>query len=264
MMSDFYTDTVRRLLADGTLHTDMRVLVVAGGAHDREAWLACGVGDVVISNVDARMRGDEFAPYAWSFQDAEALTYADGEFDVCVCHNGLHHCASPHRALLEMYRVARLGVLFFEPLDSPLTRLGVRLNLGQEYEHAAVFDNDMRFGGVRNTEIPNYVYRWTPAEVRKVVQCFAPVGTHRIRFFYATRAPWGRLRLLRNKAALVLAALLLPLVRLAGAVYPGIANNFAALVLKPAPDALFPWIARTPDGGVALRREWLTRRYAKP
>ena len=49
-----------------------------------------------------------------------------------------HHCHSPHRGLLEMYRVARRGVLAFEPRDTRLVRLGVRLGFGQEYEIAAV------------------------------------------------------------------------------------------------------------------------------
>jgi hypothetical protein len=163
-----------------------------------------------------------------------------------------------------MYRVSRVGVLFFEPLDTPLVRLGVRINLGQEYELAAVFDNDMRFGGVQNTQIPNFVYRWTESEVRKCVQSYAPVGRHRFRFFYATRVPWGRLRLLRNKALLALAVVALPLLRVAGAIYPRLANNFAALVLKPrVPEDLFPWIQPDPAGGVTLRREWLSARYHK-
>jgi SAM-dependent methyltransferase len=262
-MSDFYEETVRGLVRDGTLRTDMRVLVVAGGDHDRDVWRACGFTDVVISNLDERMDGAAFAPFAWSFQNAERLDYPDGAFDFCVCHNGLHHCASPHRALLEMYRVARLGLLFFEPLDAPLVRLGVRLNLGQEYELAAVFDNDLRFGGVQNSEIPNYVYRWTEREVRKCIQCFAPVGPHRFRFFYATRVPWARLRILRNKALLALAVVALPVLRVAGAIYPRIANNFAALVLKPrVPEELFPWI-QARGSGVGLRPEWLRARYLK-
>ena len=35
--------------------------------------------------------------------------FEDGAFDFVVVHQGLHHCHSPHRGLLEMYRVARRG-----------------------------------------------------------------------------------------------------------------------------------------------------------
>ena len=40
-----------------------------------------------------------------------------------------------------------------------------------------------RFGGQRNTPIPNYVYRWTRREVEKTVLAFAPVAKHRFFLF---------------------------------------------------------------------------------
>jgi ubiquinone/menaquinone biosynthesis C-methylase UbiE len=63
--------------------------------------------------------------------DAERLTYGDGSFDVVIAHAGLHHCHSPHRALLEMYRVARKAAIAFESRDSRLIRTAVRLGLVQ-------------------------------------------------------------------------------------------------------------------------------------
>ncbi len=77
-------------------------------------------------------------------QDVERLGFTDRAFDFVVVHQGLHHCHSPHRGLLEMYRVARRGVLAFEPRDTRLVRLGVRLGFGQEYEIAAVAENGLR------------------------------------------------------------------------------------------------------------------------
>ena len=100
-----------------------------------------GFTDVVISNVDTRTTSAAFAPFEWSFQDAEDLTYPDDSFDFCIVHSGLHHCKSPHEALLEMYRVSRQGVLVFEPCDNLTTRIGVWLGIGQEYEIAAVAGN---------------------------------------------------------------------------------------------------------------------------
>lgn len=70
----------------------------------------------MISNLDDRMVDDgRYAPMEWSYQDAEHLTYGDETLDVCVVHDGLHHCRSPHQALLEMLRVARRGVLAHRP-----------------------------------------------------------------------------------------------------------------------------------------------------
>ena len=263
LAGDFYADVVRSLLHAGTFHRDMRVLVVCGGPYDRDVLLQCGFRDVTISNLDSRMQGNEFTPFAWSFQDAERLSYADDTFDVTIVHNGLHHCYLPHRAVCEMYRVSRVGLLVFEPYDGPLSRLAVRTGLGQEYEVAAVFDNDMAFGGVGNTEIPNYVYRWTEDEVRKLVQSFAPIGRHRFGFYYAMRPPWMRLLLLKSKLALVATIAMLPLIKLGSVLFPKVSNNFAFVVLKPRiPEDLLPWL-KVQDGAVKLNREWLRARYLK-
>jgi SAM-dependent methyltransferase len=266
---DFYSDTLRKLLRSGEIDLTMRVLVVCGGDRDRDALHQCGFRHVTISNLDVRMRGDEFAPFQWSYQDAEHLTFADDQFDLCIAHSGLHHCRSPHRALIEMYRVAKVGVLVFEPYDGPFARLGVLLNIAQEYEVAAVFDNDLAFGGLQNTEVPNYVYRWTEIEVRKSIQSYAPFGRHRFSFFYATRVPWSRFRLLKNKVYLGLALTSIALVRLVGLVFPRVCNNFAFFVLKPRmPDDLFPWLTladadKSVRGNITVNKDWFTRRYRK-
>ena len=260
-MADFYAETVQRLVKEGHLTRKMRILVLCGGTLDRNVFAGCGFTDVTISNLDERMVGDEFAPFAWSFQDAENISYADGEFDFCFVHNGLHHCYSPHRALLEMYRVARIGLVVFEPRDGLITRLGVALSMGQEYETAAVFDNNCDYGGVKNSEIPNFVYRWTEDEVRKCISSFAPTGRHRFGFFYATRIPWRSLRLKRNKMYLFAAVMLLPILKAMSVVTPRICNNFGFMVLKPKlPADLFPWIELA-GGKERVKRSWLVSRY---
>ena len=40
------------------------------------------------------------------------------------------------------------------------------------------------FGGVDNTKIPNYVYRWTEKEVRKLISSYNPKYNHTIKFNY--------------------------------------------------------------------------------
>jgi SAM-dependent methyltransferase len=191
------------------------------------------------------------------------LTFADDEFDWCIAHSGLHHCHSPHRALLEMYRVSRVGVLVFEPRDGMLVRLGVRLGVGQDYEVAAVADNDLAFGGVRNSELPNYVYRWTPREVHKTISSYAPIGPHRFHFFYALRVPWSRLKLLRNKAYLAGVVAAMPLLKALSWLLPGLCNNFCFMIRKPKyPEELFPWLSRT-DGKLELNRDWVRARYGQ-
>ncbi len=260
-MESFYKQTIQKLLREGVMHSDHRVLVVCGGEEDRDTLKACGLTRVVISNVDERQTADGFAPFEWSYQDAENLTYEDGAFDFVVVHSGLHHCRSPHRGLLEMYRVASRGVVLFEPYDNVVTRLGQRLGIGQEHEHAAVYFNDCRYGGVRNTEIPNYVYRFTKREIDKTIQTHDPVADHEIRYTFAMRIPWVPLKGRKNKVFYYAVVLAYPLIMLASWLYPPMSNNFAAVIIKPGSNTpLHPWLERSEDG-VRLNRTWLTERY---
>jgi SAM-dependent methyltransferase len=258
---DFYRGTLLWLLKKGIFARETRILVICGGAADREVLCDLGFSNVTISNLDVRLKGDEFAPYEWSFQDAENLTYRDEEFDFCIAHNGLHHCHSPHRGLLEMYRVAKSGVLIFEPRDTLVARAGVRLNFGQDYEVAAIADNALRFGGVRNTFMPNYVYRWTEREIEKTVASFAPWGKHRFIFRYALRIPWRRLNIMKNKIFLFAVQMLLPILRIFFALFPKQSNCFAFVILKPRiPIDLHPWL-RSENTDIVLNEEYIHRRY---
>jgi lipopolysaccharide/colanic/teichoic acid biosynthesis glycosyltransferase/ubiquinone/menaquinone biosynthesis C-methylase UbiE len=261
--SEFYLDVLRDLLRTGVLHRDMEVLVVCGGRVDRAVLAACGFRRVVISNIDAATSATDFAPFTWSYQDAERLTYPNESFDFCLVHSGLHHCYSPHRALLEMYRVARAGLLFFEPYDNLLTRVGVRFRIGQEYEHASVFCNRCEHGGVANTPIPNYVYRWTEKEIVKTLQTFAPHARHNIRFIHKMRIPWTQLRKRRNPTLYTIVRLAQPALKLLETWAPRQSNNFAALVLKPElPQALHPWLRQDGDA-IVLNDAWVASRYGR-
>ncbi|MCP5518291.1 MAG: methyltransferase domain-containing protein [Verrucomicrobiales bacterium] len=258
---DFYTGTVRRLMQRGLISTEMSVLVVCGGTLDRDAFQALGYREVTISNLDSRMRGDEFAPFKWSYQDAENLGLPDASFDWVVAHSGLHHCHSPHRGLLEMYRVARRGVLVFEPRDSLLARVGVRFNFGQDYEVAAVVYNSMEYGGVRNTCVPNYVYRWSEREIEKALRSYAPTAAPRIHYFYALRLPHERLEAMRNRAVARTLKLFLPVIRALTTVFPRQCNNFAFAAEKDHSAAnLHPWL-KLRDGETVIDADWVGRHY---
>jgi SAM-dependent methyltransferase len=96
--------------------------------------------------------------------DAEQLPFPDRSFDVVAVHDGLHHLDDPYRAIGEMARVARQGVLILEPARAALTRLAVWAGLAEEVEEAG-----------------NYVYRLDPGEV---VTCLQQQGF--------SRAAWRR------------------------------------------------------------------------
>jgi len=258
---DFYEATLEWLIDAGVLSRELNVLVVCGGPFDRDVLLKAGFTDVTISNLDSRLSGNEFSPFRWRYQDAERLEFPDDEYDFCIAHNGLHHCASPHRALLEMFRVAKKGVLVFEPRDTLLVRLGIRLNFGQDYETASVEGDGLGFGGMRNSGIPNYVYRWTEREVEKTIRSFSPWGEPRFLFRYALRVPWARLRAMRNKTFFLLIGSLLPLLKFFCFCFPKQSNGFAFAIVKPRiPADVLPWL-KLENGRIMVNRDWMERRY---
>ncbi len=260
----FYYQALSGLLKRGLLDVDSSILVTCGGELDCEVLRDLGFKQVTISNLDSRMRGTEYAPYQWSFQNAEKLTYADGQFEFCIEHNGLHHCYSPHKALLEMYRVAKQGIVMFEPYDNWLSRLGVAMGIGQDFEHAAVFYNDLVFGGVENSWLPNYIYRWTRRELVKTIRCYSPWGESRFEFIHQLRVPWQQLKGRKNPLFLWGVVMAWPILRLLSLALPRQTNCFAAAIFKPDPKRdLHPWLQLDSEARIELNRSWLERRYRK-
>jgi len=247
--SGFYHRVLGGLLDDGLLRRDMSVHAAAGGKADRDILLALGFDDVTVSNLDEREAGAGLAPYAWRYEDAENLSLEDGSVDIAVISAGLHHCRSPHRALLELYRVARVAVVALESGDSALMRLGARFGAVDDYELGAVAAHGLAAGGVANTSTPNYVYRWTEREVAKTVASFAPHARHRIRYFREFELPDVLVESVRGPRGLALRALR-PALGLVVRVLPGQANLFAFAIEKPQlPRDLQPWL-RLEDGRV--------------
>jgi SAM-dependent methyltransferase len=262
-MEAFYARTLQQLLDRQVLRRDMELLIVCGSDQDRDVLRHVGFTRATISNVEPGVTEDLVAPYTWSHQHAEALTFPDGAFDFVIVHEGLHHCHSPHRAMLEMYRVARRGILVFEPRDTLLVRLGVRLDFGQEYEVAAVAGNRLTSGGVDNTAIPNYVYRWSEREIEKTFRAFEPLAPPRICHFYTLRIPSGRIDAMKNRLAANLLRALLPLVRLLTRLFPKQCNGFAWVVEKPElPRDLHPWL-ELERGKPVFSAAWGQRHYGE-
>src|SRR5208283_2567571 len=236
----FYQETLAHFIRD----RDASILVCAGGHLDKEVFQREGFTNVTISNLDVRMQGEEYAPYKWLFADAQALPCDDESYDYVVIHAALHHCSLPHKALTEMYRAARKAILAFEARDSLIMRLIVRLRLTQVFEHTAVYYNDCKFGGVNNTEIPNYVYRWTEREVEKTINAFAPYGQNTFRFRYGTAYPTTPEAEKNASLKVALVRMARPWFWLFARLFPRQQNLFAFYVEKPSlPRDLYPWLA---------------------
>src|SRR3954462_8902000 len=131
---DFYASRLDEWIGDRSAS----ILVVGAGFNDRQVLRKLGFKNVVLTDLDREVRPDPVDGFRVEYQNAEQLTYADESFDYVVANAMLHHCSSPHRALLEMYRVARKGVMAVEARDNFTMRMGIRLGLASEYETGAV------------------------------------------------------------------------------------------------------------------------------
>lgn len=220
VVTGFYCAVLRSLIEKGQISTTDSVLVVCGGELDEKVAGMVGFSGAVITG----MEGDV------ACQNAENLTYDDGSFDVVIVHAGLHHCYSPHRALLEMYRVSRKAVVAFEARDSLLSRIASRMSLTEQYELSSVTSNGC--GGVAESGIPNFVYRWTERDVKKAIASYDPMRMPSVQFFYDLRLPIQRFtgsgwRLLRMTALMIE-----PLSGLFAKLLPSQCNEFAFAIFK--------------------------------
>lgn len=246
----FYVEVLKAAMRNGALQHDHRILVVCGSVRDEASLREAGLRNFEMSNIGGHVE-----------VDVENLPYPDASYDAVIVHSGLHHCASPHRGLLEMYRVAKRCIILFEPADNLVTRLGQRLGIGQTYEFAAVQGNRLECGGWRNTSVPNWVYRFTAPEIRQTINCAAPLGPHQFYFHYRTRVPWQQLRARRNKLPLIMATVAAPVLRVLDAVGPVASNNLAAVIVKPElPAERFPWVEQRGAEWVA-DRSWFRTKF---
>jgi len=158
-----------------------RVLIVGGSAIDVSVLRAVGFRQLTLSNIDSvrlsadDIPGGEDLSVEVTSADVENLHFGDDSYDVVIAHEVLHHCRSPHAGLLDMLRVSRGHVIVMEPHDSLFMKILGRMRLATfPYELAAVIDHNYQSGGVRDSCIPNFVYRWNRNEVFKTASSFTP------------------------------------------------------------------------------------------
>ena len=257
----FYSNIVNKRIPD----KGSSILVCGGGMLDKETFLDLGYRNVTMSNLDTRDAAERFAPYKWDYQDAQSLSYDDNSFDYVVIHAAIHHAPMPHKVLLEMYRVSRLGLLAFEARDSVLMRIVTKLKLAQEYEHAAVFYNDCAYGGVNNTEIPNYVYRWTEREIEKTIQSYDPVRKHTFLYDYGSAYPCTPELELKNSFKVIVLALMKPIYMIFSKIFFKQQNQFAFFISKVTQgNPLFPWLYEDKEtSNIKFNKAWAEKKYKK-
>ncbi len=182
----FYQQTINRLIHN----KQASILVVAGGKNDALVLNNLGFTNVLISNITHEPLYP-VAPYPYHKENAEQLSYADASFDYVIVCAALHHLTQPHKGLLEIYRVARIGAIMLEATDTILMNTMIKLGIAEDYEQSAVERQNHQAGGSNNTEIPNYVYRWKAREIEKTIKSYAPHVKQNITMYYGLTLPYG-------------------------------------------------------------------------
>lgn len=152
-------------------------LTVGDGRYGSDAhYLASKGADATATDIsDALLReGAEMGFISkFSKENAEALSFGDGSFDFVLCKESYHHFPRPMKALYEMLRVSRKGVVLLEPVDHyvftnffqaffrsillAVNALGIfKLLFGKEIKRHTYED------------VGNYVYKVSEREMEKV------------------------------------------------------------------------------------------------
>jgi ubiquinone/menaquinone biosynthesis C-methylase UbiE len=169
---NFYKKIISKYLEN---KTNNKILVLGAGRIDLEVFK--DFSNVSFTNVmNENIENQKYKIIDKIYM--QKLPFENESYDYVITHASIHHCSQPHAAILEMYRVAKHGVIFIESQDCFLTRLSCKIGLSEEFEISAV--KNRNFGGVDNTSIANFVYRWTESEIYKLINSYDPQGKFKI------------------------------------------------------------------------------------
>lgn len=256
---EFYVRTINEFIENKSAN----ILVCGGGALDASVFKILGFKNITISNLDARNASNQFHPFKYSFENAESLSYKNNSFDYVIIHAAIHHASSPHRVLTEMFRVSKIGFIAFESRDSIVMGLMEKLKLTELYETSAVFFNECKFGGVNNTNIPNYIYRWTEREIEKTIRSYSPYYKNEYFYRYETALPatigFGKNSIIK----VIIIIFAAPFYFTFSKIFKKQQNLFAFFV-KKNPDKLLPWIlSSNKTSEHVLNEDWIVSHYRK-
>lgn len=253
-MKKLYARVLEKAISIGVINTESKILVVGGGPNDFLTLRHFNFQNVVISNLAPHGNQTDFNPYTWVRSDLNELKFENNSFDLVIVSAALHHLYSPHRGLCEMLRVSSKAVIFIESSDNILSKFARKIGFVPSYEIDAIL-NDGK-GGVENSSIPNFIYRWTRSEVKKTVNSFLPHTSNSFCFFHNYELPVARLNRSKNifiKATLPLIWFLKLFLK---TFIPRQANEFGVLIIKG--QKLHPWLigkTNNPKLNLAYLRE---------
>ena len=258
MRIDFVKRTFRYLFDHEVVAPSDRLLVIGGTDLDAETLFDIGFKNITILNInkDALPRFGQKVKFIQG--DVTNMSLQTDSVDVAFTSDCLHHCSSPHGAVIAMYRAARKAVVVIESRDNLLMKLGIRLGFTSNYE--LMSKNMDGHGGVDYSAVPNFVYRWTEKEFEKTIQSADPTIKHKFFYRYDLTLPERRFSASRSTIQRWALSGVAPLARAISTAFPRQGNTFAMAVLKdPETCELRPWLERV-DGEVRPRSEYYAKR----
>ena len=177
---EFYQNQILKFL-----NKNKSILVLGASSDEANLFHKLHFKKITLSNIDlAQLKGAEKYNFRKIKIDFRNLYRIKNSFyDFVVVHASIHHASKPHNILLEMYRIAKLGILIVESNDSFIMRLAVKLKFSEDFEKSAL-NYKTYVGGVDGSHIPNYVYRWTEREIKKLFYSYQPDKKINIIFNY--------------------------------------------------------------------------------
>jgi ubiquinone/menaquinone biosynthesis C-methylase UbiE len=70
--------------------------------------------------------------------DARKLPFKDDSFDIGFAYEGLHHLPNPQNAIGELARICTETIIFFEPVDTPITKTLIYLGFVEKEEPSRI------------------------------------------------------------------------------------------------------------------------------
>jgi len=165
------------------LNKSKSILVLGASSDEARLFQKLLFKKVTLSNINLDQLKD-FKKYKFKKKKIDfrnLFKIKNNSYDYVVVHASIHHTSKPHNILLEMYRIAKYGALIIESNDSLIMRLSVKLNFSEDFEKSALSQN---VGGVDGSNVPNYVYRWTERELKKLFYSYQPDKKINIIFNY--------------------------------------------------------------------------------
>jgi SAM-dependent methyltransferase len=171
----FYEKTLNKYI-----NKKASILIIGASEREHELYKSLQYENFLLSN----FKPDSIKPsYKIIHVDATKMDFKDSSFDYVITHACIHHMRKPHLAILEMYRVSKIGALIIEGNDSLLMRISAKLKMSEDFEVSSL-DKANKLGGVEESGIPNYIYRWNEREIFKTLSSYEPEIEHKIYFNY--------------------------------------------------------------------------------